>query len=467
MSQADSPQVLGTKSIGKLLAEYSVPAVIASVVTSLYNIIDSIFIGQGVGAMAITGLALTFPMMNLLIAFVMVVAIGGATVTSIFLGQKDYDRASNALGTLIVLCLIHSVVFGGISLYFLDDILRVFGATDRTLPYAREFMEVLLYATPVSFVFIGLNNMMRASGYPRKAMISALLSVGVNVGLCPVFIFTLNWGIKGAAWATVLGQSVACIWVLSHFLSKKSFINFHKVTRWFTASIAKNVYTIGLSPFLINVCACIVVMFINKSLISYGGDEGDMAVGAFGIVNRVTMLFLMIVMGVTQGMQPILGYNYGAGHPDRVKRCLWLGIYVGSAITIIGFLLTEIFPEQVTRLFTSDTVLIRHSVEGFRIILLCYPVIGAAIVIQNFFQSIGKPQLSIFLSLTRQLLYLLPLLWILPEHWGVNGVWASMAGSDMLAFLTTVVTLRVVLHKFNKSPHARISSTPSDSRRGV
>ena len=225
MAQADSPQVLGTKSIGKLLVEYSVPAVIASVVTSLYNIIDSIFIGQGVGAMAITGLALTFPMMNLLIAFVMVVAIGGATVTSIFLGQKDFDRASNALGTVLTLCLIHSVIFGGISLWLLDDILRVFGATDRTLPYAHEFMEVLLYATPVSFVFIGLNNMMRASGYPRKAMISALLSVGVNVALCPIFIFTLEWGIKGAAWATVLGQSVACIWVLYHFFSKKSFIN--------------------------------------------------------------------------------------------------------------------------------------------------------------------------------------------------------------------------------------------------
>lgn len=467
MATADSPQVLGTKPIGKLLVEYSVPAVIASVVTSLYNIIDSIFIGQGVGALAITGLALMFPMMNLLIAFVMVVAIGGATVTSIYLGQKDNERASNALGTVLVLCLIHSVVFGGISLLLLDDILRLFGASDRTLPYAREFMQVLLYATPVSFVFIGLNNMMRASGYPRKAMISALLSVGVNVALCPIFIFTLQWGIKGAALATVCGQSVACVWVLVHFFSHKSFINFHKVSRWFTGSIARTMYTIGLSPFLINVCACIVVMFINKSLISYGGDEGDMAVGAFGIVNRVTMLFLMIVMGVTQGMQPILGYNYGAGRWDRVKRCLWQGIYIGSAVTIIGFLVTELFPEQVTRLFTDDAILINHSIGGFRIILICYPVIGAAIVIQNFFQSIGKPQLSIFLSLTRQLLYLLPLLWILPNYWGVDGVWASMAGSDFLSFVTTVITLWIVLKKFNKSPHARIPSTASDSGSGV
>ncbi|MDE7111015.1 MAG: MATE family efflux transporter [Muribaculaceae bacterium] len=467
MDKTDSPQVLGTKPVGKLLLEYSVPAVIASVVTSLYNIVDSIFIGQGVGAMAITGLALTFPMMNLLIAFVMVVAVGGATVTSIYLGQKDNERASNALGTVMLLCLIHSVVFGGISLWLLDDILHMFGATDRTLPYAREFMRVLLFATPVSFVFIGLNNMMRASGYPRKAMISALLSVGVNVILCPIFIFVFNWGIKGAACATVCGQSVACIWVLAHFFSHKSFINFHKVTRWFSGSIARMMYTIGLSPFLINVCACVVVMFINKSLIAYGGEEGDMAVGAFGIVNRVTMLFLMIVMGVTQGMQPILGYNYGAGRWDRVKRCLWLGIYVGSAITILGFALTEFFPEQVTRLFTDDALLIGHSIAGFHIILLCYPVIGAAIVIQNFFQSIGKPQLSIFLSMTRQLLYLLPLLWVLPKYWGVDGVWASMAGSDFLAFLTTIITLWIVLRKFNKSPHARISSTSSDSGNGI
>ncbi len=463
MAQADSPQVLGTKPIGRLLVEYSVPAIIASIVTSLYNIVDSIFIGQGVGALAITGLALTFPMMNLLIAFVTVIAVGGATVTSIFLGQKDNDRASNALGTVLILCLVHSVIFGGISIWLLDDILRLFGATDRTLPYAREFMEIILCATPVSFVFIGLNNMMRASGYPRKAMISAIFSVGVNVILCPIFIFVLDMGIRGAALATVCGQSVACIWVLVHFFSRKSFINFHGIKRWFTGSVAKMIYTIGLSPFLINVCSCVVVVFINKSLISYGVDEGDMAVGAFGIVNRVSMLFLMIVMGVTQGMQPILGYNYGAGRWDRVKQCLRLGIYVGTIITIVGFLVTELFPAQVTRMFTDDAVLIRHSIVGFRIIMLCCPLIGPAIVIQNFFQSIGKPQLSIFLSMTRQLLYLLPLIWILPRFWGVTGVWASMASSDFLSFVTTVVTLIIVMKKFNRNAHANHPSTAPDA----
>lgn len=464
MASGQSPLVLGTKPIGKLLLEYSVPAVIASVVTSLYNIVDSIFIGQGVGPLAITGLALTFPMMNLLIAFVMVIAVGGATVTSIYLGQKEEARASNALGTVLTLCLVHSVIFGGLSLLFLDEILGMFGADAETMPYAREFMSVILCATPISFVFIGLNNMMRASGYPRKAMISALLSVGVNIIMCPLFIFVLGWGIRGAACATVCGQSVACVWVVSHFLSRKSYIRFRRSTRWFSASIARNIYTIGLSPFLINVCACIVVMFINKSLIHYGADEGNMAVGAYGIVNRVTMLFLMIVMGVTQGMQPILGFNYGAGNWARVKKCLWYGIAIGSTITITGFLLTEIFPDQVTRMFTTDATLIRHSREGFRIILICYPVIGAAIVIQNFFQSIGKPQLSIFLSMTRQLIYLLPLLWLLPRRWGVDGVWASMACSDFLSFITTVITLVVVLRKTNL--HARNTPTASGTGNG-
>lgn len=447
MAAGESPMVLGTKPVGRLLAEYSVPAVIASVVTSLYNIVDSIFIGQGVGPLAITGLALTFPMMNLLIAFVMLVAVGGSTVTSIYLGQKDERRAQSALKNVLLLCLVHAFVFGGLSLLFLDEILMMFGADETTLPYAREFMEVILLGTPIGFVFIGLNNMMRASGYPRKAMISALLSVAVNVSLCPVFIFSLGWGIRGAALATVLGQTAACIWVVSHFLSKKSFIRFGREGKWLSGNIVRNIYTIGLSPFLINVCACVVVMFINRSLITYGHGDGNMAVGAFGIINRVTMLFIMVVIGITQGMQPILGFNYGAGKRARVMATLRMGIIIGAAVTTVGFLVTEIFPDEVTRLFTTDATLIAHARGGFRIIMICYPLIGPALVIQNFFQSIGRPKLSIFLSLTRQMLFLLPLLLFLPELWGVDGVWASMAVSDLLSVILTFITLKTVLKR--------------------
>ena len=308
-----STEALGQQSIGKLLAQYSVPAIIASVATSLYNIIDSIFIGRGVGPMAIAGLAITFPLMNLVAAFCMMIAAGGATITSIFLGQKNFSRATDVVNNVFVLCFIHAVIVGGGTLLFLDEILYFFGATDETVVYAREFMQVILCGTPILFIFIGLNNLMRATGYPRKAMISALISVGVNVILAPIFIFVFKWGIRGAALATVCGPTVDFVWVLVHFLSSSSSIHFKLHNRWLSGTIVRRIYAIGLSPFLMNVCACVVVIFINRALLDYGGDQGNLCVGAYGIINRTTMFFVMVVFGVTQGMQPILGYNIGSG----------------------------------------------------------------------------------------------------------------------------------------------------------
>lgn len=444
-----SPLTLGTKSIRSLLVQYSVPAIIASVATSLYNIIDSIFIGQGVGPMAIAGLAITFPLMNLVIAFVTLIAVGGATVSSIFLGQKNMVRATDVVNNVFLLCLIHSVVFGGITLLFLDDILYMFGATDETVIYAREFMEVILYGTPISYVFIGLNNLMRATGYPKKAMTSALVSVAVNVVLAPIFIFVLEWGIRGAALATICGQVAACVWVVAHFVSRKSFVHFQRDNRWFTPAIIRRVYAIGLSPFLMNVCACIVVVFINKALLEYGADAGNLAVGAYGIINRTTMFFVMVVFGVTQGMQPILGFNFGANNWSRVKQTLYIGIRIGVLITLAGFLVTEIFPDEVSALFTTDQTLTHIAREGFRWYFMFFPVVGCQIVIQNFFQSIGKPNLSIFLSLTRQLIFLIPCLLVMPHFMGLNGVWFGMATSDMLAFLLAVGTLVVMVRRLN------------------
>lgn len=435
---------LGTQPITKLLVQYSVPAVIASVAVSLYNIIDSIFIGRGVGPMAIAGLAITFPLMNLLIAFCTLVAVGGATISSIFLGQKNITRATDVLWSVTTLCIIHSIVFGGLTLLFLDDILLFFGATSETLPYAREFMQVILYGTPISYVFIGLNNIMRATGYPAKAMVSALLSVVFNVIFAPLFIFTFDMGIRGAALATIIAQTAACVWVLYHFVSPKSFIHFRSGSKWLRGDIVRNVYAIGLSPFLMNVCACIVVIFINKALLDYGASMGNMAVGAYGIINRTTMFFVMIVFGVTQGMQPIVGFNYGAGNIRRVNKTLNIGIALGMAITTIGWIITEVFPETVSELFTVDPTLIDIAGRGSRIFFIFYPLVGCQIVIQNFFQSVGKPKISIFLSLTRQLIFLLPLLLILPRHWGIDGVWASMAGSDFIAFVLAVITLWVM-----------------------
>ncbi|MDE5693879.1 MAG: MATE family efflux transporter [Duncaniella sp.] len=436
-----STEALGQQSIGKLLAQYSVPAIIASVATSLYNIIDSIFIGRGVGPMAIAGLAITFPLMNLVAAFCMMIAAGGATITSIFLGQKNFSRATDVVNNVFVLCFIHAVIVGGGTLLFLDEILYFFGATDETVVYAREFMQVILCGTPILFIFIGLNNLMRATGYPRKAMISALISVGVNVILAPIFIFVFKWGIRGAALATVCGQTVAFIWVLVHFLSPSSSIHFKLHNRWLSGTIVRRIYAIGLSPFLMNVCACVVVIFINRALLDYGGEQGNLCVGAYGIINRTTMFFVMVVFGVTQGMQPILGYNIGSGQYDRVKRTLRTGIWIGVAITLTGWMVSEGLPDTVSRLFTTDDTLINISREGFRIYFIVYPVVGCQIVIQNFFQSVGKPKLSIFLSLTRQLLFLIPFLIFMPRIWGIKGVWAAMAASDFIAFVTAIITL--------------------------
>ncbi|MDE7120452.1 MAG: polysaccharide biosynthesis C-terminal domain-containing protein, partial [Muribaculaceae bacterium] len=306
--------------------------------------------------------------------------------------------------------------------------------------------------TPITFGFIGLNNLMRATGYPKKAMISALLSVVVNVILAPLFIYTFKRGIAGAAEATLIGQGVAFIWVLSHFFSTKSYVHFQWHEKWFDWTIVRRIYGIGLSPFFMNITACVVVVFLNKALLDYGGAEGNIAVGAYGILNRVTMVFIMVTFGVTQGMQPILGYNWGAENWPRVKETLMKGICIGGVVTTVGFIVTQCWPDALSSLFTIDKTLIEVARHGFHIYFICYPIVGIQIVIQNYFQSIGKPRLSIFLSLTRQLIFLLPFLFIFPRFWGVSGVWASMAASDILAFVVAVTTLFIMLHHQNKHP---------------
>lgn len=452
MKSNSNPTSLGTLPIGKLLIQYSVPAIIAMVATSLYNIIDSIFIGRGVGPLALTALAVNLPLMNLVIAFATLVSVGGATISSIFLGQQNVSRATDVVNNVMTMCIIHSVVFGGITMLFLDDILVLFGATKETLHLAREFMEVVLYATPLSYVFIGMNNLMRSTGYPAKAMISALISVIVNVILAPIFIFKLDMGMRGAALATVTGQFCGFIWVMAHFLSKKSFVHFRRDSRWLSWSIVKRMYGIGLSPFLMNITACFVVVFLNKALLNSSGAEidGNMAVGAYGILNRVGMFFVMLVFGITQGMQPILGYNFGAIKWERVKRTLKLGICAGFSITLAGWIMIELMPDTISKFFTTDETLIGIARNGFRIFFICFPLVGVQIIITNFFQSIGKPALSIFLSLTRQLIFLLPLLAILPEHYGVTGVWASVGCSDFLAFTLALVTIIVMMKRLSK-----------------
>lgn len=447
MSQSDNPHILGTESIGKLLLNYSIPAIIGMTLVSLYHIIDSIFIGHGVGPMAISGLAITFPLMNLVIAFNTLVGSGGSTISSIRLGQKDLKGATDVLNNTFMLCLINSIICGGISFFFLDPILIFFGASEATLPYARDFMQIILLGSPVSYVMISLNNVMRATGYPKKAMLSSMLSVVCNVILAPVFIFYFNWGIQGAAIATVVSQTITLVWVIHHFLDKKSYVRFDKDFWRLDFKITKSIFSIGMAPFLMNVCTCLIVIVINNSLKAHGGD---LAIGAYGIINRLLTLYVMIVLGLTMGMQPISGYNFGAGKIERVKKTLRLGIISGVAITTTGFLLCELFPRTISGFFTDSKELIDISSEGLRIAGLMFPVVGSQIVISNFFQSIGKVKISIFLSLSRQLIYLLPFLILLPKHYGVTGVWASMPVSDFLAFITAWLALAIYLPRIKK-----------------
>ena len=439
MAQQTDPRILGTEPIGKLLLQYSIPAIIGMTITSLYNIIDSIFIGHGVGPMAISGLAITFPLMNLVVAFCVLI-----TISSIRLGQKDIKGATDVLGNTLMLCLTNAVLFGGLAYLFLDPILFFFGASTGTLPYARDFMQVILLGTPITYTMIGLNNVMRATGYPKKAMLTSLVTVIANVIIAPVFIFHFGWGIRGAAMATVLSQFIGMIWVVNHFRNKESFVHFMPGFWKMKKRIIGSIFSIGMSPFAMNVTACIIVILINNSLQKYGGD---MAIGAYGIINRLLMLYVMVVMGLTMGMQPIVGYNYGAQKIDRVKHTLRLGIIVGVLITSSGFIICELFPHTVSAIFTDSDELIDMASSGLRICTLMFPFVGAQIVISNFFQSIGMAKISIFLSLSRQLVYLLPGLLLLPPLYGVKGVWISMPVSDGLAFVTAVVILMVYIKK--------------------
>lgn len=435
LSLMDKTLELGTKPVGRLLLQYALPAIVAMTATSLYNMVDSIFIGQGVGAMAISGLAITFPFMNLSAAFGAAIGIGSASLLSVKLGQKDYKVAERIFGCSITLNILVGAVFALVSLAALDPILYFFGASDSTIGYARDYMVVILLGNIISHLYLGTNAILRAVGRPRTAMQTTIFTVVVNTILDPIFIYPLGLGIRGAAYATILSQLLALIWQTRIFSRPDEILRLRRGIYALQARIVKNITAIGLSPFLINVCACIVVIFINNSLAHYGGD---LAVGAYGIANRIAFVFVMVAFGVCQGMQPIVGYNYGARHYDRMTRTLRLAIISATCITTAGFLISQLMPGWCARLFTSDSELIAASVRGIRLNMMCFPLIGSQIVVTNFFQSIGKASISIFLSLSRQMLALVPLLLLLPLIWGIDGVWIALPASDAIACIATI-----------------------------
>ena len=436
---------LGTKPVGRLLWQYALPAIVAMTASSLYNIIDRAMIGQVVGPEAIAGLGITFPFMNLSAAFGAAVGVGASTCISVKLGQKDYKTAENLLGNTVTLNLVVGFLFMVVCLVFLNPILRFFGASDVTLPYAREFMIVILLGNMITHMYFGMNAVLRAAGKPRHAMYATLFTVGMNIVLVVAFVWWLRWGIRGAALATIASQSMALCWQMWLFSDKRELLHLKRGIYRLKADLVRNIMAIGVSPFLMQTTSCVIVIFMNNQFVRYGGD---MAVGAYSIANSMAMVFFMFVMGVTQGMQPIVGYNYGAQKFDRMLRCLWQAISVATAILLVGWLLAMLFPYQIARIFTTDATLLELSARGIRLDMLVFPIIASQAVITNFFQCIGKVKISIFLSLTRQLFMLLPLAYLLPMWWQLDGVWYSMPVSDFGSFAMTWPLLLWYLRKF-------------------
>lgn len=449
MSEKKIPSELGTQPVGKLLKQYALPSIIAMLASSLYNIVDSIFIGHGVDALALSGLAVTFPLMNISTAFGAMVGMGSSTLISVKLGQKDYGTAQSILGNAVVMNILMGVIFAAISLIFLDPILYFFGASEATIGYARDYMVIILLGNIITHMYFGFNALLRAMGHPKMAMKATIATVFVNTVLDPLLIFdTINlgfvefsgagWGIRGAAIATVAAQCISLVWQVRVMSDKRELLHFRRGIYKLKSYIVKEVLTIGLPPCLMNLASCFVVIFINRGLTTYGGDY---AVGAYGIVHKMTFIFVMIVMGFQQAMQPIAGYNYGAKAYDRVTKVLKITIALATCVTTLAFVIGEFFPEYVALIFTSDAQMIEMAVVGMRYNCLLFPIVGFQMVTGSFFQSIAQPGKAIFLSLSRQLLFLVPFIIIFPHFWGINGVWVSLPASDLVSSIITSVLL--------------------------
>ena len=435
---------LGTKPVGKLLTQYALPAIVAMTASSLYNIIDRAFIGQVVGPEAIAGLGITFPFMNLSAAFGAAVGVGASTCISVKLGQRDYKRAQLLLGNTVTLNLIIGFLFMVVCLVFLEPILRFFGASDATLPYAKEFMTVILLGNMVTHMYFGMNAVLRAAGKPKHAMYATLFTVACNIVLIVAFVWWFRWGIRGAALATIMSQSLALCWQMWLFSDKNEILHLRRGIYRLRGYLVRNIVAIGISPFLMQTTSCVIVIFMNNQFVRYGGD---MAVGAYSRANSMVMVFFMFVMGMIQGMQPIVGYNYGAEKLDRMFRCLWLTIACSTAILLVGWGLSMAFPRQIARIFTTDETLLELSARGIVIDMMVFFVVGSQAVITNFFQCLGKVKISIFLSLSRQLILLLPMAYVFPMFWGLDGVWYSMPVSDFGSFAMTIPILMWYMKK--------------------
>ncbi len=431
---------LGTEPVHRLLFKYALPAIIAMTATSLYNIVDSIYIGHGCGALALGALTVAKPFMDICAAFGSLVGVGASSLLAIYLGEKDYERANRVLGNVIVMNIILSAVVMVIGLVWLDPILLAFGASEDTLGFAHEYMEIILYGNVLTHVYFGLNAMLRSAGHPRFSMVATIVAVVVNIILDPIFIFGLDMGVRGAALATIISQAIAVTWQMTKFFDKNELVRFHRGIWRLNKHITFRALAIGMSPFLYNIAHCFVVVIINNQLKNFGGD---MAIASYGVINRLTFVFAMIVMGLNQGMQPIAGYNYGAKKYDRMLRSFYLTCLYATGVMGVVFFLGEFCPTLVTKMFTHDPLLIDLTIKPMRIICSSMLIIGFQMVTGNLFTSIGMAGKAIFLSLTRQVLYLIPLALWMPLLFAdpLDGVWWAIPASDTLSAITAVIVL--------------------------
>ena len=439
---------LGTDSIRSLLIKYALPGIIAMTASSLYNIVDSIFIGHGCGPLALSGLTVAKPFMDICAAFGTLVGVGASTLVAIKLGEKDYNTAGRILGNVILLNTLLGALVMAVGLLWLDPILYAFGASEATIEYAREYMQIILIGNILTHIYFGLNSMLRSMGHPRTSMVATIVAVFINIVLDPIFIFGLDMGVRGAALATVLSQAIAVIWQMTIYMNPKEIIHFHRGIWRLDATITKRALAIGLSPFLMNIAHCFVIIILNNQFKAYGGD---MAIASYGVINRFIFVFAMIVMGLNQGMQPIVGYNYGARQYDRMLRAFELTAICATLVMGCVFLLGEIVPRWMVLLFTHDEVLIEQTVLPMRILASSMLLVGFQMVAGNFFTSIGMAGKSIFLSLTRQVLFLIPLALMMPvlfEPEPIMGVWWSIPVSDTISAIVAAVMIGAQVKRF-------------------
>ena len=445
MSLNTSFTELGTKPVGSLLLQYATPAVIAMTAPSLYTIIDAVFIGQGVGPLAIAGISLTFPVMQLTAAFGAMVGVGASTLLSVKLGERDYGSAKLILGNVLLMNIIMGLAIGFLMQLFINPILYFFGASEDTISYARDFMRIILAGNVITHLYMGLNALLRSSSHPREAMMATIYTVLINLALAPLFIYGFGWGIRGAALATVLSQTVVLFWQFKLFSNRDELLHFERGIYRLDRRIVSQSVAIGMSPFLTNLCGCLITIVFTWSLTRYGGD---MEIASYGIINRLGFLFFMVVIGLNQGMQPIAGFNYGARNVGRMQQVLRITCIYATLVCLVAFVVGCFFPAITARAFTADEELIRRTAHNMPYYFVTYPIIGFQIVTAGFFQSVGIVKKAIFLSLSRQLVFLLPLILWLPHVLGCDGIWLSIPLSDLLATVVTAVMLYLQIKKF-------------------